>query len=148
VNSSIKSQLKALVTNYRSVESNEADSIILATLMPLLSCCGFTNGDDFEKSRFTRNEIYQNKEYPDIQYPITCCQVDPNFSIKYPTCSISFTEYNSNFQNGCWNKMNEYILVIRHAMILVIVGKIGILFILSGLSSLEIIPRKETFVYL
>ncbi|TNN13334.1 hypothetical protein EWB00_003040 [Schistosoma japonicum] len=115
--------------------------------MPLFSCCGFTNGDDFENSRFTRNDFYQNKEYQDIQYPITCCQLYSNFSIKYPTCSISFNKLNSNFQTGCWDKLNEFILVIRHTMMLVIVGKIGILFILSGLSSLEIIPRKETFVY-
>ncbi|CAH8624064.1 unnamed protein product [Schistosoma bovis] len=147
INIPIKNQLKLLIANYHSVGSNEADSVILATLMPLLSCCGYFNGEDFEKSRFVRNEAYQNMEYPDIQYPITCCQLDSKFSLRYSSCPNYFTESNSFIQIGCWNKLNDLILLIRHAMILVIVGKIGILFILSGFSSLEIIPRKTTFVY-
>ncbi|CAH8618200.1 unnamed protein product [Schistosoma bovis] len=147
INIPIKNQLKLLIANYHSVASNEADSVILATLMPLLSCCGYFNGEDFEKSRFVRNEAYQNMEYPDIQYPITCCQLDSKFSLRYSSCPNYFTESNSFIQIGCWNKLNDLILLIRHAMILVIVGKIGILFILSGFSSLEIIPRKTTFIY-
>ncbi|CAH8615779.1 unnamed protein product [Schistosoma guineensis] len=147
INIPVKNQLKLLIANYHSVASNEADSVILATLMPLLSCCGYFNGEDFEKSRFVRNESYQNMEYPDIQYPITCCQLDSKFSLRYSSCPNYFTESNSFIQIGCWNKLNDLILLIRHAMILVIVGKIGILFILSGFSSLEIIPRKTTFIY-
>ncbi|CAH8653255.1 unnamed protein product [Schistosoma rodhaini] len=147
INIPIKNQLKLLINNYHSVGSNEADSVILATLMPLLSCCGFYNGVDFEKSRFVRNEFYQNIKYEDIQYPITCCQLDSTFSLRDYTCPNHFTESNSFFQIGCWNKLNDLILLIRHAMILVIVGMIGILFLLSGFSSLEIIPRKTTFVY-
>ncbi|CAH8603449.1 unnamed protein product [Schistosoma intercalatum] len=147
INIPIKNQLKLLIANYHSVASNEADSVILATLMPLLSCCGYFNGEDFEKSRFVRNEFYQNMEYPDIQYPISCCQLDSKFSLRYSSCPNYFAESNSFIQIGCWNKLNDLILLIRHAMILVIVGKIGILFILSGFSSLEIIPRKTTFVY-
>ncbi|CAH8620503.1 unnamed protein product [Schistosoma curassoni] len=147
INIPVKDQLKLLIANYHSVASNEADSVILATLMPLLSCCGYFNGEDFEKSRFVRNESYQNMEYPDIQYPITCCQLDSKFSLRYSSCPNYFTESNSFIQIGCWDKLNDLILLIRHAMILVIVGKIGILFILSGFSSLEIIPRKTTFIY-
>ncbi|CAH8637887.1 unnamed protein product [Schistosoma rodhaini] len=147
INIPIKNQLKLLITNYHSVGSNEADSVILATLMPLLSCCGFYNGVDFEKSRFVRSESYQNIKYEDIQYPITCCQLDSTFSLRDYTCPNHFTKSNSFFQIGCWNKLNDLILLIRHAMILVIVGMIGILFLLSGFSSLEIIPRKTTFVY-
>ncbi|CAH8632285.1 hypothetical protein MS3_00011177 [Schistosoma haematobium] len=147
INIPIKNQLKLLIANYHSVGSNEADSVILATLMPLLSCCGYFNGEDFEKSRFVRNESYKNMEYPDIHYPVTCCQLDSKFSLRYSSCPNYFTESNSFIQIGCWNKLNDLILLIRHAMILVIVGKIGILLILSGLSSLEIIPRKTTFIY-
>ncbi|CAH8550876.1 unnamed protein product [Schistosoma turkestanicum] len=132
VNIPIKKQLKLLIANYHSVKSNEADSIILAFFMPLLSCCGFYNGDDFEKSRFVRNESYQNIEYPDIQYPITCCQLHLQFRVKYLTCPQQFTESNSFVHVGCWNKLNDLILCIRQAMILVIVGKIGILVKLSS----------------
>ncbi|CAH8593523.1 unnamed protein product [Schistosoma mattheei] len=159
INIPIKNQLKLLIANYHSVGSNEADSVILATLMPLRLRFTYTNdmncsfmlwllnGEDFEKSRFVRNESYQNMEYPDIQYPITCCQLDSKFSLRYSSCPNYYTESNSFIQIGCWNKLNDLIVLIRHAMILVIVGKIGILFILSGFSSLEIIPRKTTFVY-
>lgn len=63
----------------------------------------------------------------DIQYPITCCQLDSKFSLRYSSCPNYFTESNSFIQIGCWDKLNDLILLIRHAMILVIVGKIGIL---------------------
>ncbi|CAI2732956.1 unnamed protein product [Schistosoma spindalis] len=147
INIPIKNQLKLLIANYHSVGSNETDSVILATLMPLLSCCGYFNGEDFERSRFVRSDTYQNMKYQDIHYPITCCQLDSKFSLRYSSCPNYFTESNSFIQIGCWNKLNDLILLIRHAMILVIVGKIGILFLLSGFSSLEIIPRKTTFIY-
>ncbi|CAH8629813.1 unnamed protein product [Heterobilharzia americana] len=60
----IENQLNVLVRNYHSVHSSEADSIILATLMPLLSCCGLYGGVDFNSSsRFSQSEVYQDMSY-------------------------------------------------------------------------------------
>ncbi|CAH8491707.1 unnamed protein product [Schistosoma rodhaini] len=50
--------------NYRSVGSNNTDSILYSVIMPTLNCCGLLNGSDFDNSpNFQRQVLFNQQNF-------------------------------------------------------------------------------------
>ncbi|CAL8090890.1 unnamed protein product [Calicophoron daubneyi] len=96
-----------MVYNYKSMSSNESDSLVLGALMQYYNCCGYSNGSDFNSpnSQFTHKDEYENQTIT-VEYPVPCCKVYGDWNDNQ-TCPVTFTESNSNIEVGCKDKFRH-----------------------------------------
>ncbi|VDO47550.1 unnamed protein product [Schistosoma margrebowiei] len=112
--------------NYRSIGSNNTDSIIYSVIMPTLNCCGLMNGSDFDDSPNFQRKVLFNEQNLDLKYPIPCCKMDAKFVVLDPTCPGEFNIKNSNIHEGCWVKLRQ--IIGFYGGMIVICGLVVILF--------------------
>ncbi|CAH8433678.1 unnamed protein product [Schistosoma rodhaini] len=112
--------------NYRSVGSNNTDSILYSVIMPTLNCCGLLNGSDFDNSPNFQRQVLFNQQNFDLKYPIPCCKMDAKFVVLDPTCPGEFNSKNSNIHEGCWTKLRK--IISFYGGLIMICGLIVILF--------------------
>ncbi|VDP25168.1 unnamed protein product [Schistosoma mattheei] len=115
--------------NYRSIGSNNTDSIIYSVIMPTLNCCGLMNGSDFDDSPNFQRKVLFNEQNFDLKYPIPCCKMDAKFVVLDPTCPGEFNNKNSNIHEGCWVKLRQ--IIGFYGGMIVICGLVVILFQVS-----------------
>lgn len=110
------------VEKYKSIASEEPESLALAVLMPAMECCGYNNGTDFycPDAKFTKEDVLQSQKITNLMFPIPCCK--PLYTgIGSTDCPAYFNSDNSNFAVGCKEKI--VVLVNKIMMIsLILVG--------------------------
>ncbi|GAA29978.2 tetraspanin-CD63 receptor [Clonorchis sinensis] len=129
--------MQILVKKYKSIESDEKDSWTLGLFMSMLNCCGYLNGDDFnaEGTQFTRRDHYLDYDYPNIQYPISCCKKN-DIGQSADRCPQVFNSSNSYIKVGCKSKLYEKTIPLLNFIIL---GSFGVL-------ALELLTLSVTVV--
>ncbi|CAH8601734.1 unnamed protein product [Heterobilharzia americana] len=106
----IKEHLANAVHNYVSLESEEDSSLFLGIIMPVLKCCGYTNGEDFKKSgHFSKRDVYDRTLFANLKYPIPCCKMTDKFYLEDNHCPTKFTGDNSYIQYGCEEKFEGFV---------------------------------------
>ncbi|KAF5405025.1 hypothetical protein PHET_01383 [Paragonimus heterotremus] len=100
--------LQIYVKKYKSIESQEVDSVVVGIFMPTFQCCGYFNGSDFLESgaEFTKRDSVQGQEITNLTYPLPCCKPE-NVGIQDNQCPKVFNEETSYYNIGCKQRIDE-----------------------------------------
>ncbi|KAA0185160.1 hypothetical protein FBUS_11865, partial [Fasciolopsis buskii] len=90
------------VRGYRSMVDTDADSLVVSLMMPIMKCCGMSNGEDFKGSQNFVREIIQGTDVTTISIPLPCCKLKKTYEPLFRSCPRHFDERNSNYKTGCW----------------------------------------------
>ncbi|XP_064618019.1 tetraspanin-7-like [Liolophura sinensis] len=113
---------------YVSFNSTDIISLGWNFAMMTFSCCGVDNYMDFDTATKWPGTYYVDDlgETVNLTTPVACCKVEgtfPNFSppSNY-NCTFSPTANNSNYMNGCYQAIEDFVFVYDAAFIGVGVG--------------------------
>lgn len=101
-----------------------AQSAILSLIQARLSCCGVTNGTDFDMAKnWNRTYVFNSTSYT-LKYPISCCKMKKgSYDVENTDCFENPTTATSNFGKGCYSMIWE---MVENYSWFVIYGLIGI----------------------
>jgi hypothetical protein len=110
IDQAAKSLLAGTMTGYSGVNSTNAQSLIWNILMVQMSCCGISNGSDFDAITTWQRKVSYNGYSVNSSYPATCCMMDTStYKPKYTSCPYNFTSINSNVGAGCYSSLRNLI---------------------------------------
>ncbi|KAF7233338.1 hypothetical protein EG68_04278 [Paragonimus skrjabini miyazakii] len=106
------------IHEYKNMETDDVNSLIVGFVSPSLNCCGMYNASEFTNmlSHDSYGQIefdsesycFQSSNYKlytteliDLKYPIVCCKMDKHFTLLDLGCPGEFNEENSNIYNPC-----------------------------------------------
>ncbi|KAG5441144.1 hypothetical protein CSKR_102758 [Clonorchis sinensis] len=116
------------VANYTSIEANDVHSLVVGFLQPYLGCCGVDSPTEF--SQMAKKDVYDDKEYIDLKYPIPCCKMTDKFILIDPNCPNDFTEQNSNIGIGCHRPMKDKVIEVMNKAMFALIATMVFLFLL------------------
>ncbi|KAK4467756.1 hypothetical protein MN116_008686 [Schistosoma mekongi] len=98
------------IYEYESISSGDTNSVFMGLVMIKFNCCGVQNGSDFNHSmKFIKSDVWNNKTFTKLSYPIPCCKFNKFLEIQDKSCPNKFTEINSNINTGCMKPLHQFL---------------------------------------
>ncbi|KAH8856926.1 tetraspanin-CD63 receptor [Schistosoma japonicum] len=98
------------INQYESISSGDTNSVFMGLVMIKFNCCGAQNGSDFNHSmKFAKSDVWNNKTFTTLSYPIPCCKFNKNLEIQDKSCPNKFTDTNSNINTGCLKPLHHFL---------------------------------------
>ncbi|CAH8593504.1 unnamed protein product [Schistosoma mattheei] len=139
VTSVLDSTVDSWATSYVSIVSGNTNSVLFASLMMLLQCCGSTSVTDItSSSNFATSDTYSSQSYTSMVRPIPCCKVDSSLALTDSTCPTTSSSTNQNDSTGCKTVIRSYITTSADVIMYVSFGVLAFLVVLIILASFSI----------
>ncbi|KER30926.1 hypothetical protein T265_02739 [Opisthorchis viverrini] len=116
------------VANYTSIEANDVHSLVIGFLQPYLGCCGVDSPTEF--SQMAKKDVYGEREYTGLKYPIPCCKMTDKFQLIDPNCPNDFTDKNSNIGTGCHKPIKDKVVEVMNKAMFALIGTMVFLLLL------------------
>ncbi|CAH8637857.1 unnamed protein product [Schistosoma rodhaini] len=139
VTSVLDSAVDSWATSYVSIVSGNTNSVLFASLMMLLQCCGSSSVTDItSSSNFATTDTYSGTSYTSMVRPVPCCKVDSNLALTDSTCPTTSSSTSQNDSTGCKTVIRSYITTSADVIMYVSFGVLAFLVVLIILASFSI----------
>ncbi|CAH8599707.1 unnamed protein product [Heterobilharzia americana] len=123
ITSVLDTTIDSWATGYISIVSGDANSVLFASIMMLLNCCGSTSVTDITtSSKFSTSDTYASTAYSSLVRPIPCCKVDSTFTLSDSTCPTVSSSAQQNDNTGCKTLIRAYINTYCNTIVYVSLG--------------------------
>ncbi|CAH8866685.1 unnamed protein product [Trichobilharzia szidati] len=140
VTSVLDTAIDSWATSYVSIVSGDTNSVLFASLMMLLNCCGSSSVTDITgSSKFSKSDTYLTVSYTNLVRPIPCCKVDSSMALSDSTCPTTSSSTKQNDSTGCKTVIRTYITTYADIIFYVALGILAFFVLLIILASFAIV---------